>query len=184
MGGTSNIELINLAKHYKLKLNGVYEKDQLPDTLIKGWYIVNMQNHNMGNGTHWVCFNYDTKSVYIDSFGVVPPLEIIDAMNNNYIHNTKQIQDYDNEDCGLYCVCAMLFWSQFYMTSNVKILAAYNHMFSISKRLNTLLMRNFLYQHDKKNKPFDDKPNIKFIDDSYVKKESYFKCWNVKKIKK
>ena len=44
MGGTSNIELINLAKHYKLKLNGVYEKDQLPNTLIKGWYIIGKWN--------------------------------------------------------------------------------------------------------------------------------------------
>ena len=54
-------------------------------------------------------------------------------------------------------------------------------MFSISKRLNTLLMRNFLYQHDKNNIPFDDKPNSNFIDDSYIKKKSYFKCWNIKK---
>jgi hypothetical protein len=173
--GTSNIELINMAKHYKLKLNGVHEKDQLPNTIIKGWYIVNMQNHNAGNGTHWVCFYHDTKSVYIDSFGVVPPLEIINVLNNNYIHNTKQIQDYNNEDCGLYCICAMLFWSQFYLSSNIKILAAYNKMFSISTKMNTMIMKNFLYQHNKV-KPENEAINIQNINN-----HSYLKYWNNKK---
>jgi hypothetical protein len=173
--GTSNIELINMAKHYKLNLNGVYEKDQLPNTIIKGWYIVNMQNHNAGNGTHWVCFYHDTKSVYIDSFGVVPPLEIINVLNNNYIHNTKQIQDYNNEDCGLYCICAMLFWSQFYLSSNIKILAAYNKMFTISTRINTTIMKNFLYQHNKV------KPENEAINIQSVNNHSYLKYWNNKK---
>jgi len=173
--GTSNIELINMAKHYNLSLNGVYEKDQLPETIIKGWYIVNMQNHNVGNGTHWVCFYHDTKSVYIDSFGVVPPLEIINVLNNNYIHNTKQIQDYDNEDCGLYCICAMLFWSQFYFSSNIKILAAYNKMFTISTILNTIIMRNFLFKYNKV-KPGNETIHIQKKDNN-----SYLKYWNNKK---
>jgi hypothetical protein len=173
--GTSNIELINMAKHYNLSLNGVYEKDQLPETIIKGWYIVNMQNHNAGNGTHWVCFYHDTKSVYIDSFGVVPPLEIINVLNNNYIHNTKQIQDYNNEDCGLYCICAMLFWSQFYLSSNIKILAAYDKMFTISTRINTTIMKNFLYQHNKV------KPENEAINIQSVNNHSYLKYWNNKK---
>ena len=168
MGGTTNIELIELSKKYKLDLIGVYEKDTIPKKVVQGWYIINMQNHNQGNGSHWVCFKYSNDSVYIDSFGVVPPIEIINALHGRFIYNRMQIQDYENEDCGLFCICAMLFWSQFKMSSNAKILDAYNKLFVNKPKVNTIIMKNFLKNNSEKHGGAISAGHLKtFISDSY-----------------
>ena len=174
--GTTNIDLISLAKKYHLHLNGVYEKDEIPQSLTQGWYIINMQNHDKGDGTHWVCFKYNENvvSVYIDSFGVVPPTEVITALHGHYIWNKMQIQDLNNEDCGLFCICAMLFWSQFQRTSNKIILDAYNKMFTKKTIVNTIIMRNFLQRRKTESGTITGGAisvgNLKeFIRDSYEK---------------
>ena len=89
--------------------NGVYMKDQLPDKLERGSYIVNLQSSNDGGGTHWVCLYYTPNfSYYYDSFGFVPPLEIQNKIIP-YIYNDMEIQDIDSTACGFYCVALVLF---------------------------------------------------------------------------
>jgi hypothetical protein len=89
--------------------NGVYMKDQLPDKLERGSYIVNLQSSKDGGGTHWVCLYYTPNfSYYYDSFGFVPPLEIQNKIIP-YIYNDMEIQDIDSTACGFYCVALVLF---------------------------------------------------------------------------
>ena len=89
--------------------NGVYMKDQLPDKLERGSYIVNLQSSKEGGGTHWVCLYYTPNfSYYYDSFGFVPPLEIQNKIIP-YIYNDMEIQDIDSTACGFYCVALVLF---------------------------------------------------------------------------
>ena len=59
MNELSNFDLIDIIKDMKLDkhFGGVYSKDQLPKELMREtFYIVNLQDHDEGNGSHWVAF--------------------------------------------------------------------------------------------------------------------------------
>lgn len=168
----SNLDLENLANDvYEVDLNEVTSKDALPFQLEKGWYIANMQNQDEGNGSHWVCFLYDgLESVYFDSYGVDPPMDILSrvAHNNrpneillpqevqNAIHiiNKKQIQALLGDDnCGLYCIGIICFFSQFNNVENSKKLKMFQNIFSRDTRLNQYILKNFLKDFYQKKFP-------------------------------
>ena len=67
----SNIDLMKLAKHYNINLNGIYMKDELNGLKPRiGNYIINLQSTNQGNGTHWTAIIFTKKrAYYFDSFG-------------------------------------------------------------------------------------------------------------------
>lgn len=119
---TTNIELEKLAQQFKINLNGIYTKDMLKNVIPrKGGYIINMQDSDEGSGTHWISVYNDTDTVnnvnrglrfthislYFDSFGIVPPYEIIDFMakwSKYAIYSEKQIQNVKFGGCGIYCI--------------------------------------------------------------------------------
>ena len=73
-----------------------------------GFYIVNLDK-TTGQGTHWTCLYYHPlKSYYFDSFGFVPPEEIENIIIP-YNHNNKDIQDYNSDACGYYCIAFIKF---------------------------------------------------------------------------
>jgi hypothetical protein len=51
----TNVQLKNVAKHYKVNLEQVLMKDELRSYTIKpnSNYIINLQSSTVGNGTHW-----------------------------------------------------------------------------------------------------------------------------------
>ena len=70
----SNIDIINIIKDLKLDkyFGGIYSKNELPKHLIrKKFYIINLQNSDEGEGTHWTCFYFNKPliSIYFDAFG-------------------------------------------------------------------------------------------------------------------
>ena len=66
----SNIDIINILKSQKIKINGVFMKDELPSKLKRGFYVINLQSSNVGNGSHWTALYYrPKKSFYFDAFG-------------------------------------------------------------------------------------------------------------------
>ena len=100
------------------KIIGVYMKDKLPKKLKNGWYIVNMQSSNVGNGTHWVCFhNINNNLFYFDSYGIEPPLEILKNANSCY-YNVNEIQSYNSQACGWFCVALILYYFKFHNTDS------------------------------------------------------------------
>lgn len=108
---TTNEELINLAKKFNIPLNAVVSKDHLYDMFPqKGGYIVNMEDSDAGNGTHWVCIWFNGPGdipLYFDSFGIDPPMAVIDFMkkwHNKCIFSTKEIQNINSGFCGQYCL--------------------------------------------------------------------------------
>lgn len=121
MATTTNLELIDLAKKIGLKLNGVYSKNNLPDEILQGGYIINMSDDqdSSGNdltGSHWVavCIDKDY-AVYIDSFGLPIPADILLWLNQSFnavIHSTKQIQDKKQGYCGLYALFSLYFFEK------------------------------------------------------------------------
>ena len=73
MNELSKFQLLDIVKDKKLDyyFAGVYSKDLLPKDLIRNkFYIVNLQYHDEGGGTHWTVFyyNFPLTSIYFDRF--------------------------------------------------------------------------------------------------------------------
>ena len=109
---TTNSDLYSIAIKLKIKLNGIYMKDEIPTDLKEGNYIINLENSDQ-SGSHWTCFIKNKDNIYYyDSFGVVPPQNLYDisvknSLNLYYID--KHDQNLDSTSCG-YWVIAFLFY--------------------------------------------------------------------------
>ena len=103
----SNFDIIKIIEDMKLShvFGGVYSKDQLPTLERNKFYIINLQDSDAGNGTHWTVFFYNKPltSIYYDSFGFIAPLPV-QAKIKPYIYNDKEIQNYNSSTCGYYCI--------------------------------------------------------------------------------
>lgn len=104
----SNYDIQDICKSMELHIVGVYSKDLLPNKNYVGSYYVNMEDHDEGNGTHWVmCKIFENgTAIYFDSFGVYPPEDINNFLNifKPYIRNNREIQDIKSENCGWFCI--------------------------------------------------------------------------------
>ena len=88
------------------RFNGVYSRDNLPDIIKDGTYVVNLDEYS-DIGTHWIASYVNNKTVtYFDSFGIEHiPKEIKKFINNkNIIVNIFRIQAYDAVMCGYFCI--------------------------------------------------------------------------------
>ena len=160
----TDLDLRNIASAYELNLNGIHMKDQLPDLLNPGWYIINMQSSRNGNGTHWVCLLYDDReTTYFDSFGFPPPFEVschvahskqpeeyltnFEIKNAIQIWNDNQIQDLMDDNCGLYCIACICFFKSLGDVSNRKKMRAFQKLFSHDTLINTSILTKFLKEY-------------------------------------
>ena len=115
---TDNIQLTNLAEKMKINLVGVFSKDKLPSRPRVGAYIINLQDHDDGGGTHWTAFNisFDKRITYFDSFGLPPPIEVKEFVNQYPVmSNIRHIQDLQSDLCGFY---VLLFLKAIQKTKN------------------------------------------------------------------
>ena len=108
MNELSNFDLTDIITHMKLDkhFDGIYSKDQLPKELIRGkFYIINLQDHDKGDGTHWTVFYYNKPltSVYFDSYGFIAPQDVQNKITP-YIFNDAEIQDFNSSACGYFCI--------------------------------------------------------------------------------
>ena len=88
------------------RFNGVYFRDNLPDKIKDGAYVINLDKYS-GVGTHWIALYVNTKTVtYFDSFVVERiPRKIKKCINNKKITaNIFRIQAYDSVMCGYFCI--------------------------------------------------------------------------------
>jgi hypothetical protein len=108
LGELSDIDIKQICKKIGLKLVGVFSKDQIPKKFKDGNYIINMQDHNKGENSHWIsCVNSkgNKANIYFDSFGVIPPKEVEDAMSKQgFYFSVKQVQGYNSSNCGWHCI--------------------------------------------------------------------------------
>lgn len=136
----SNLDLIHYCKILGIKLNAILFKDLFKTTEAKeGAYIINLQNSNEGNGTHWVALYLKDKfALYYDSFGLIMPPSIIKfcrkySRNVRILYSIDQIQPLHSVYCGWYCLYFLYF-----MTKNQK---AKNKQELINKH-NSLYLKN------------------------------------------
>ena len=99
---------IEISEYYKNepRFNGVYSRNNLPNKIKKGAYVINLDEYE-NTGTHWVSlFVKANKVIYFDSFGI----EDIPEEINKFIGNKKikasifRIQAYDSVMCGYFCI--------------------------------------------------------------------------------
>ena len=85
---------------------GVYSRDNLPDKIKDGEYVINLDEY-YDIRTHWIALYVNNKTVtYFDSFGIeYIPKEVKKFIGNrNIISNTYRIQNYDSVMCGCFCI--------------------------------------------------------------------------------
>ena len=97
-----------IQKYYEneSRFNGVYSRDNLPNKIKDGAYVINLDEYS-DIGTHWVALWVNNNNVtYFDSFGVEHiPKEIIKFIENRNIKtNIFRIQAYDSIMCGYFCI--------------------------------------------------------------------------------
>ena len=106
---------IEISEYYKNKprFNGVYSRNNLPNKIKKGAYVINL-DESENTGTHWIALFVKPKyTVYFDSFGIehipkeinkfIRSKELGSAVGNSDIKsNIFSIQAYDSIMCGYF----------------------------------------------------------------------------------
>ena len=102
----SNFELEDAAKKLKIPcFRGVLLLDTLPKKLNNR--VCGMVNFDKsgGSGTHWVAWYKNVKTkIYFDSYGVRPPIEVIQYLGKLISYNTNQVQPTGWVFCGHVCL--------------------------------------------------------------------------------
>ena len=98
---------IEISEYYanKPRFSGVYSRNNLPNKIKKGAYVINLDEYE-NTGTYWVSLFVKPKyTVYFDSFGIEHiPKEINKFINNDIKSNIFRIQAYDSIMCGYFCI--------------------------------------------------------------------------------
>ena len=102
---TTNIDLINMAKRYNIRLDNIVFKDELAKlNPNKSKYIIINMSSVGHQGTHWLAVGIFKKTLYyFDSFGVEPPVEVENWAKKNkvkIVYNDYQIQHLNSIRCG------------------------------------------------------------------------------------
>ena len=97
-----------ISEYYKNepRFNAVYSRDNLPKTIKKSAYVINLDEYTDA-GTHWIAlYVKDNKVIYFDSFGIeYIPEEIKKFIKNkDVIANIFRLQAYDSIMCGYFCI--------------------------------------------------------------------------------
>ena len=109
---------IEINEYYKNepRFNGEYSRNNLPNKIKKGAYVISLDEYE-NTGTHWVSlFVKANKVIYFDSFGIEHiPEEINKFIGNEQSSSAKarnrkikasifRIQAYDSIVCGYFCI--------------------------------------------------------------------------------
>lgn len=141
--GLTDTELETLCDHFKIKLNGIYAKDEVyaphadnkkggaePQVLPYGNYIINLngQSHWCGmvispNGNFWY-----------DSYGFPAP-ENLETLMGKYTWNDTQIQDIKSTACGYFVVAFLKFMEK----PNKQMYNAFCNLFGSPKQNDKIL---------------------------------------------
>ena len=89
------------------RFNGVFSRDNLPNIIKNGAYVVNIDEYH-DIGTHWVALYVNNKTAtFFDSFGVehiTREIKKFIARKKKIIRNIYTIQAYDSIMCGYFCI--------------------------------------------------------------------------------
>ena len=97
-----------IQKYYEneLRFNGVYSRNNLPNKIKDGAYVINLDEH-ADTGTYWIAlFCSKNEIVYFDSFGVEHvPKKIKEVVwDKNIKANIFCVQKNDSVMCWYFCI--------------------------------------------------------------------------------
>jgi len=106
---TTNIDLINMAQKNKIRLDYIIYKDEIFKISYSSGLSIIINMSSLGHqGTHWVSLYTDKDKVYyFDSFGSIPPEEVIAWSPKPVVFNDYQIQHFSSEMCGEHSIGAL-----------------------------------------------------------------------------
>ena len=150
----SNFDLVSYCKALRIPLIKLLAKDLYDDIEPKiGAYIVNMEDSDDGNGTHWIGFIISQNiAVYYDSYGMAIPNDIkrfLKRFNNkmSVIFSIDQIQTMQSVACGWF----VLFFLYYFTVLNKGntdyrlLMNKHNAIFSIrNKQLNDRILQQLI----------------------------------------
>jgi len=140
----SNFDIIKILKDMNIEINGVFSRDDLPDKLKIGFYVVNLDD-STHSGTHWTSFYYNpVYSIYFDAFGFISSAEVQNKIKP-YIYCDVDIQDIDSSACGYYCIAFIKFL--YGKHDKYKYFEAFLNLFSSDTKKNDRILHNILYNY-------------------------------------
>ena len=108
----TDTDLYKLAKQHRIPLINVFMKDEPPEQIYQGGYIINLQDASLDEGgTHFVSLFIPTHQNvigYMDSFGFPPSQSTLNWLKTTSLRsfpvtwNDKQIQNIHSGGCGIY----------------------------------------------------------------------------------
>ena len=149
----TNFDLEDIAEKMNLDLIGVFSKDMLPKERVAGSYIINLQDHNDGDGSHWVVFKIfnNGKSCFFDPFGMPMPTDV-----NSFLMkfkpvavNNRIIQDIKSDKCGYFCIAFIKYFNDF-NTKKDDVFEAFDdflNCFSNNAKLNDKIVFELIDKH-------------------------------------
>ena len=106
----TNHDLFRMSRLNGVKKDNIVAKNQLNTIKIKTNMnlIINLETitpTNNKSGTHWTALvKRKDECVYMDSFGAMPPMEVIKWCKTNKLsYNGYIVQDIQSENCGSFC---------------------------------------------------------------------------------
>jgi len=111
----TNFDLEDIAEKDGLDLIGVFSKNMMPKERVAGSYVINLQDYEDGNGTHWVCCKIfpNRKCWYFDPFGLPMPIDV-----NKFLmpfkpcaQSNRTIQDFNSVKCGYFCLAFIKYFN-------------------------------------------------------------------------
>jgi hypothetical protein len=156
----SNFDLERLAEFYNLPLVAITMKDELPEKVEDGCYIINLQSSTDGQGTHWLSlFIHKNNAYYFDSYGAPPSVEIMKFVKKrkgcHMYYNNFIIQDLKSQNCGWYAL-AFLLWCYSYVLFSKDMKNMFNEFvksFVDDTKENDKILKEFFETSVKQNRP-------------------------------
>ena len=97
-----------IQKYYEneSRFNGVYSRDNLPNKIKDGAYVINLDEH-ADTSTHWIALFFNRNEIVcFNSFGIEHiPEDIKEFIGNRNIKaNCFRIQENNSIMCGYFCI--------------------------------------------------------------------------------
>jgi len=136
----TNKEIDELVKHYKIKnYNGCYIDDRLPEKLMNGYYVINLNGNS-----HWTCLLKDgNKYYYFDSFGFPASAEVEDQIGE-YIYSDIDIQNINSTSCGFFVIIWMKYMQEHKHKNKEICYASFLELFSNHTEENEKILHDLL----------------------------------------
>jgi hypothetical protein len=140
----SNFELEHIAQHYGFSLT-VLMKDELVNHKPKsGNYIINLESSSQGNGTHWLSlFVRNKQCFYQDSFGIIPPKEVIDFCKRIPNSRLAFSEIINTETCGFFAIGLLIHINRTKNKDIYKSAGEYINQFSYDSKKNNTILKNY-----------------------------------------